>query len=103
MVWTAYTYKAGPFGGTLLTLTDYCTSVRVIDEGGVGKRGGDVAVQYLHGEHAIGHKFATPRLIALEVVLRFTSSAGTITHTDGAPGHVFENLSEVKRLFRGQR
>lgn len=102
MVWSVYTYKAGPFGGTLLPLLDYCSSVRLIDESGPGKRGGDVTVQYLHGNHAVGHKFANPRLLALEVVLRYTSAAGTITHTDGAPGHVFENLSEVKRLLRGQ-
>lgn len=102
MAW-AYTYKAGPFGGTLLPLLDYCISVRMIDESGPGKRGGDVTVQYLHGNHAVGHKFANPRLLPLEVVLRFTSSAGTITHANGSDGHVFENLSEVKRLLRGQR
>lgn len=44
-----------------------------------------------------------PRLLALEVVLRYTSAAGTVTHADGAEGHVFENLSEMKRLLRGQR
>lgn len=102
MVWTGYVYKAGPLGGTLLTLTDYCSSVRIIDEGGPDIRGGDVTVQYLHGEHAVPHKFAAAGLIELEVVLRYTSAAGTITHADGAEGHVFENLSEVKRLLRGQ-
>ena len=103
MPWTVYDYKAGPFGGTLLPLLNYCVSVRVLDEGGPGKRGSDVNVQYLHGDHGVLHKFSTPRLIALEGILRYTSSAGTITHTDGAEGHVFENLSEMKRLLRGQR
>lgn len=103
MVWSVYTYKAGPLGGTLLPLSDYCSSVRLLDEGGVSKRGGDVTVQYLHGNHAVGHKFANPRLLALEVVLRYTAAGGTVTHTDLEPGHVFENLSEVKRLLRGQR
>lgn len=101
MAW-AYTYKAGPFGGTLLPLLDYCKAVRLVDESGPGKRGGNVTVQYLHGEHAVGHKFANPRLLPLEVVLRFTAAGGTITHADGAEGHVFENLSEVKRLLWGQ-
>jgi len=103
MVWSVYTYKAGPKGGTLLPLLDYCTFVRVLTEGGSGKRGPDVTVQYLHGEHAIAHKFATPRLIPLEVQLRGTNASGVVTHADGIPGHFYENLSEVKRLLRGQR
>lgn len=102
MVWD-YLYTAGPKGGSLTALLNFCSSVRLLTEGGPGKRGPDVAVQYLHGEHPVAHKFANPRLLPLEVVLRFTSSAGTITHADGAEGHVFENLSEVKRLLRGQR
>lgn len=102
MTWS-YAYTAGPKGGSLTALSNFCTSVRLLTEGGSGKRGGDVAVQYLHGEHAVPHKFAMPRLLPLEVVLRFTNSAGAITHADGSDGHVFENLSEMKRLLRGQR
>lgn len=102
MVWTVYTYKAGPLGGTLLPLLDYCKSARILDEGGPDIRGGDVSVQYLHGEHPVAHKFAAPAVIELEVVLRHTSAAGTITHADGAEGHVFENFGDVKRLLRGQ-
>lgn len=102
MAWS-YAYQAGPKGGTLLALLNYCTSVRLVSEGGSGKRGGDVNVQYLHGDHPVPHKFLAPKLIPLEVVLRYTSSAGTITHADGAEGHVFQNLAEVKRLLRGQR
>lgn len=102
MVWD-YAYQAGPKGGSLTALSNFCSNVRVLSEGGSGKRGGDVTVQYLHGEHPVPHKFLTPRLIPLEVVVRRTSSAGTITHADGAAGHTFENLSEVKRLLRGQR
>lgn len=98
-----YAYQAGPKGGTLTALSNFCLNVRLLTEGGSGKRGGNVAVQYLHGEHAVPHKFASPRLLPLEVVLRYTNSAGAITHADGAEGHVFENLSEVKRLLRGQR
>lgn len=103
MPWTVYDYQAGPKGGSLTPLLNYCTAVLIRNEGGPGKRGNDVAVQYLHGEHPVPHKFSTPRLIALKVVLRYTNSGGTVTHTDGAAGHAFENLSEVKRLLRGQR
>lgn len=102
MPWTEYTYKAGPLGGTLQPLLNYAISVRIEDEGGPDRRGGNVAVQYLHGEHAVAHQFDSPRLVLLECIFRYTSAAGTITHTDGAPGHVFENLSETKRLLRGQ-
>jgi len=102
VTWT-YNYLAGPKGGTLLALSDYCISVRVLTEGGPGKRGPNVGVQYLHGAHPVPHKFATERLVPLEVALRYTNSAGAVTHADGAAGHVFENLSEVKRLLRGQR
>ena len=101
MAW-AYTYKAGPYGGTLVALSTYCMSARIVGESGVGKRGGDVTVQYLHGAHPVAHKFAQPRLIPLEVVLRYTNSSGAVSHADGAAGHAFENLSEVKRLLRGQ-
>jgi hypothetical protein len=101
MAWD-YAWEAGPKDGTLVALSDFCTSVRLLSEGGSAKRGRDVNVQYLHGDHAIAHKFLTPRILPLEVVLRFTNSSGAITHGDGAEGHVFENLSEVKRLLRGQ-
>lgn len=98
-----YAYTAGPKGGTLIPLSNFATMVRLLTEGGPGKRGADVAVQFLHGEHAIPHKFANPRLLPLEVAMRYTNAAGAITHADGAPGHVHENLSEIKRLLRGQR
>ncbi|MDP9145800.1 MAG: hypothetical protein M3N43_14120 [Actinomycetota bacterium] len=103
MPWTVYDYQAGPKGGSLTPLLNHCSSIRVVDESGSGKAGDDVNVQYLHGNHPVPHKFADPRLIPLEVVLRFTNSAGVVTHADGGPGHVFENLAEVKRLLRGQR
>lgn len=101
MPW-AYNYQAGPKGGSLTALLNFATSVRVIHEGGAGKRGNNVAVQFLEGEHPVQHKFHGSRLILLEVVLKYRSAAGTITHADGEEGHVFENLSEVKRLLRGQ-
>lgn len=103
MPWSVYDYQAGPKGGSLTPLLNFCAAVRVVDESGSGKAGEDVNVQFLHGDHPVAHKFAEPRLIMLEAVLRYTSSAGTITHTDGAQGHVFENLAEMKRLLRGQR
>jgi hypothetical protein len=101
MVWTAYNYQAGPKGGSLTALSNYCTAVRVIDEGSPGFRGGNVPIQYLHGAREVPHKFTDEGLVGLEVHLRYTSSAGTITHADGAAGHVYDNLENVKRLLYG--
>lgn len=98
-----YSYQAGPKGGALTALSTYCSRVRIVDEGMGGKRGDNIAIPYLHGARAVGHKFASESTLNLEVVLRYTNGSGAITHTDGAAGHAFENLSEVKRLLGGQR
>src|SRR5690606_28358482 len=44
-------------------------------------------------------KTYAPLDIVLKTVLRWTNSSGNITHTDGAAGHIFQNLSELKLLF----
>ncbi len=99
----AYNYQAGPKGGSLTALSTYCDRVRIVDEGMGGKRGNNIAIPFLHGARAVEHKFASESSIALEMVPRYTNSAGAVTHVDGAAGHVYENLSEVKRLLTGQR
>lgn len=98
-----WVWKAGPFGTTLVALSDYCFDVRLLGEPGSGKRGDDLAIQYLHGLRAVAHKFANERTLELECVLRLTNSAGAITHADGELGHFYDNLAELKRLFVGQR
>jgi hypothetical protein len=103
MPWTAYNYQAGPKGGALTPLSNLCTFVRVVDEGSAGKRGSNVPIQYFHGAREVPHKFTTEHLFGLECGMRYTDSAGTITHTDGAPGHVFDNLETLKRLLYGGR
>jgi hypothetical protein len=103
MVWTAYNYQAGPKGGSLTPLLNYCTFVRIVDEGSPGLRGGPVQIQYLEGAREVPHLFSETRLIGLECGLRYTSSAGTITHADGAAGHAYENLANLKRILYGDR
>jgi hypothetical protein len=98
-----WAWQAGPFGVTLTELDDYCFDVRLLGEPSSGKRGDDIAVQYSHGLRAVVHKFANPRTLSLECVIRLTNSAGAITHSDGELGHFYENLAELKRLFMGQR
>lgn len=103
MPWTVYNYQAGPKGGSLTPLLNFCTFVRIVDEGGPGFRGEPVTIQYLEGAREVPHLFSEPRLVGLECGLRYTSAAGTITHTDGAAGHVYENLSNLKRILYGDR
>lgn len=92
MSWT-YSYQAD--GSDLL---DYCDAVVVENEGGAGKRGGNLTVGFLDGERWEPKNYAPLDLI-LKTTLKYTSAAGTITHVDGGPGHAFENFSEVKKLL----
>lgn len=104
MVWTDYTYQAAPTGESLVNLSDYCTAVRIVGDGGSGgKQGGNIGVPYLHGARPVHHKYSAESTVALEVVLRYTNPAGAITHTDGAAGHAFENLAALKRIFYGRQ
>lgn len=98
-----YAWQAGPDGGTLVDLADYCTSARVVDEGGAGKRGTNIVIPGLEGRRSDPHKFSEQGLLGLEIVLRYTNAAGAVTHPDGAAGHAYDNLSQVKRLLYGHR
>lgn len=100
MPWTVYSYQAGP-PGSLTALSTYCNRVRIYDEGSPGKRGGNVPIQYFHGERAVPHKFSQPALLGLECIIRNTDSSGAITHADGEAGHTFENLSNLKKILYG--
>jgi len=101
MAWTAWAYKAGPAGGSLETLTNYCLSVRVLAEFSTGKRGSNPVVEYRHGEYSSPRKYVRASNLVLETVVRYTTSTGTVTHADGASGHVMENLGHLKRIFGG--
>lgn len=102
MAWTDWTYKAGSPEGTLESLSDYCLSVRIVAENIVGKRGKNPTVDYRHGEWSSPRKYIRAANVTLETVLRYTNSAGVVTHADGAAGHVMENFAEVKRIFGGR-
>ena len=94
-------YKVGPPGGTLETILDYASGVRILAEWSLGFRGSDVMTQFQHGEESSPRKFYSAANLSVECVLRDTNSIGTITHVDGAAGHRIENFSELKRLFAG--
>lgn len=92
MSWT-FDYEA-----TTTDLLDYCTAVLITDEAGGGKRGSNLTVGFLDGERWEAKNYA-PLDIVLKTVLRYTNSSGAVTHTDGAAGHVYENLHNLKLLF----
>ena len=103
MAWTAWVYKAGIPGGSLETLTDYCESVRIDPETAAGRRGSNPVVQYRHGEYSTPRKYVRAANLSLETVIRYTNSAGAVTHADGAPGHIMENWAHLKRIFGAQQ
>ena len=96
-----YNYQIGPKGGALVPLLNYCERIRLLAEVSSGLQGENVQISYTHGAKAVPHKFSQQLQIALELTLRFTNAAGAITHVDGASGHVYENLVEVKKLLYG--
>lgn len=97
-----YLWKAGPKDGTLVTLSDYTDFVRLVGEVSAGRRGYNPTVQYQHGSHFV-QKWAAPLDLMLEVGVRYTNSSGAVTHTDGAAGHAYETLAEVRRLLGGEQ
>jgi hypothetical protein len=85
-------------GGT--PLTNYADMVRFVGEPIGGVRGKTLDVAYKHGAYAAGRHWAKAQFVVLETLLRYTDSAGAITHTDGAAGHVYQNRSELARLMK---
>ena len=96
-----YAYKAGPPGGALTALLDFAYDVRIVSEPTSGFRGRNPQVAYQHGEFSSPRKFHPAANVLLETWLRYTDSAGAVTHTDGRPGHVVENYGSMKKLLTG--
>ena len=102
MAWTVWDYEAGSPEGQLYDLLDYCLHVRIISETATGKRGTNSVVGYRHGEYSSPRKYLRAANVSLETAIRYTNAAGTVTHPDGAAGHVMENFGHLKRIFRGR-
>lgn len=102
MSWT-WDYRAAPVGDSLEILTDYCLEVRVLAEWSTGRRGDNLVGQYTHGEIVVPDKFVKGANMVLETIVRYTNSAGAVTHGDGEAGHVMENLGSLKRIFGGKQ
>ncbi len=102
MAWD-YDYEAGPPGGALTDLDTYCYEIRIKNEAAPGFRGRNPKVAYTHGEFSSPRKFHPASNVLLETWLRYTDAAGAVTHTDGRPGHVYENFDFVKKLLTGDQ
>lgn len=93
-----YAYKIGS-----TALADYATSVRIPDEKRARLRGRNRTIIWKQGERSTQPKLYRALDFELQFLLRYTDPSGAITHGDGAPGHVYENYSEIKRLISGDQ
>ena len=82
-----------------LTLANVATDVIIEDEYGGSFIDSGVRVPHRDGIRLDPQAPYGPRTITLKTVLRYTNSSGTITHADGAAGHVYENLSLIRAQF----
>lgn len=101
MVWSVFDYQAGPAGGPFVDLLDYCDDVRLPSEMDSPKRGQNLTIPHRDGEYSQPFKFRSAGTFLLDCMVSYTDPSGVITHADGSPGHVFENLQALKRLLGG--
>lgn len=84
-----------------LTLSDVCSGVRIESEGGASFNDPGYFIPGRDGVESDDEAPYSPMAMALRTILRYTNSSGLVNHTDGEAGHVFENLSKIKREFSG--
>ena len=82
-----------------LTLSDVATDVVIEDEYGSSWNDKGYTIPHMDGVRLDSQAPYGPRTITLKTVLRYTAAGGTVTHSDGAAGHVFENLSKIRKEF----
>jgi hypothetical protein len=93
MAWD-YDYRIGA-----TSLSDYCEAITIQDESAGGLLGSDIHVPGTDGVRSMDNTIDAT-VISLKTVLRYTNAGGTITHADGAPGHVYENRAALMEFFR---
>jgi hypothetical protein len=80
-------------------LSDYCTNVRIVPLSASFPKGEPVELPY-HDAGVEGlYRPSGAMDIPIEADLRYTDPSGAVTHIDKGPGHVFENRSELLKLF----
>lgn len=79
---------------------DHCKAVRVVTEYGLASRGdSDFANPGQHGTFYVPHKLMGAGNVDLVTYLLDSEPDGTVSHVDGRPGHIMENLSTLKRIL----
>lgn len=94
MVSWDYDYRIGA-----TSLSDYCEAATIQDESSGGFEGTDLHVPGTDGVRPMDMTIGAS-VISLKTVLRYTNAAGSVVHTDGAPGHVYENRAALMEFFR---
>lgn len=94
MAWPTYAIEADG-----VELDDYCDRVVVVTEGMANREDSNFKVPGLDGELSFPNKLWDAGNVIMETFIRYTDEDGLITHADGAPGHVYENLSVLKRVL----
>ena len=94
MSWT-YSYA---IDGT--SLATYASSVRLLSEKRAALRGRDFELPWRQGARHTVDKYYRSVTMPLEFDLRYTNGSGVVTHADGAAGHVYENMQELKALMQ---
>ena len=94
MAWTDYAITADS-----ISLDDYCDRVVVVTEGMANREDSNFKVPGTDGEVSFPNKLWDSGNVILVTFLRYSDADGLVTHVDGASGHVYENLSALKRIF----
>jgi hypothetical protein len=81
-------------------IMDYCEQVRLLRYPFADRRGTNHVIPNQMGENSDPDKYFNAVPIPLEVTVSETDSAGAVTHTNGRPGHIQENLDSVIALFQ---
>lgn len=80
-------------------LTDFCDRVVIVTEGMANRESANFRVPGVEGEFSYPNKLWEAGNVIMETFLRYTDPDGDVTHEDGAAGHVYENLSHLRRIF----
>ena len=80
-------------------LSDYCERVVVVTEGMANREDSNFKIPGLEGEMSFPNKLWDAGNVILVSFLRYSDPDGLITHDDGSPGHVYDNLSAMKAIF----
>lgn len=94
MAWLTYNITADSEA-----LDNYCDRVVVVTESMANREDSNFRVPGVEGEFSYPDKLWEAGNVIMETFLKYTDQNGDVTHEDGAAGHVYENLSHLRRIF----